>query len=162
MAQQLNEPFFQRSVMNDLQSDQLEPLSRGLEISVNALPLAFRGAELLESDLIEAVRREETYPGPDGKKVMVHIYAGLGSRDSAAADPTAAGWYIFCNGRQVVASEPHTAETIVGRWVRAPLLKPRRAIAPAGPTIRVRIASPQPPIKSADPLRISCRATSSG
>lgn len=94
---QLDQTWFQNSLRFEISQAHRQHLSKGLIIIANSLPVEFSGANLLSSETIKpahlAMRLYEDKPHP----VTVHVFAGLGPNVAREA-----GWYIFCNGRQVL------------------------------------------------------------
>lgn len=89
-------------------------IERGLEISLNGIPVNFRAAELLSSDLLMPAYRSLEFPYPGDQKVSVRIWAGI-IRSEQPRDPRLsreAGWYVFCNGRMILKAD----QTITTGW----------------------------------------------
>jgi hypothetical protein len=74
-------------------------LTSGLQIIVNKNPVLAQPPTLLSSQEISPISSTQTID-IGGKDVKVQIIAGLG-------DPTLtdAGWYVYCNGRQIERAE---------------------------------------------------------
>jgi hypothetical protein len=70
-----------------------------LEIRFNGDALSATNLELLVGNVAPAVETFDHDVG-DGTKVEVRLVAGVGS-----SNPTAAGWYVVCNGRVIIAAD---------------------------------------------------------
>ena len=91
---------FRTELTLELQEAHQEAIANGLSMSMNGIPLDFDPVDLLESDHLAPVSREETFAFPDDQQVRVRVFAGIGD-----SEPQNAGWYIFCNGRLVLGAE---------------------------------------------------------
>lgn len=96
---------FITSVANELEAAHQLSMSRGLAISVNGTPLNARPTELLQSDELKPAYWDWTSSGE--KPVSVQLWTGL-----AESEPSAGGWYVFCNGRMVLEAD----KTITTGW----------------------------------------------
>ncbi len=100
-------------LIQELQREHLYSISRGLEVTVNGVPLGAREAKLLESDDLSTAYWE----GPIGP-VMVRLYAGISEPTRYGTD---GGWYVFCNKRLVLG--PDQTKT-TGWGLKAPIQIP--------------------------------------
>jgi len=96
---------FANRLADSLQSSHEQSMENGLEISVNEIQLKHRLATLLVSDQVRPLKISLNYPlDPDhpdpAKDVTATIYAGISEPNLAAS-----GWYVICNGRQVLRSD---------------------------------------------------------
>lgn len=96
---------FVNRLADSLQTAHEQTMEQGLEISLNTIQLKHKLAHLLVSEKIKPFKREFNYlmdPNkPDPKvDVTATIYAGISDNDLAAS-----GWYIICNGRQVLKAD---------------------------------------------------------
>lgn len=96
---------FINRLVSSLQSSHEQTMERGLEITVNDFQLKHKLATLLSSSQIRPLKIQINYPvdpnNPDPKKdVTATVYAGLHDADLAAS-----GWYVVCNGRQVIKAD---------------------------------------------------------
>jgi len=100
---------FVSKLKREIEAAHQESMYRGLAITLNKVPLAFRANELLHSDgdLRPAYEQIIVKQSEDSQPVTVKVYAGIGS-----SDPVEAGWYIYCNGRLVVESD----QTLTTGW----------------------------------------------
>jgi hypothetical protein len=97
-------------VRSELAAAQQIALENGLAISVNAIPLGFSPARLLESTELAPAHRLLTLNGSSDAPVVVNLYAGLGP-----SEPSDAGWYVYCNGRLVLRAD----KSLVTGWGEA-------------------------------------------
>lgn len=86
-------------LINVLKDSHQESIAAGLQITVNNVPVLARGATLLHSSGLTPLHKEIEID-ISGKKVKVKLFAGVG--EAVLND---AGWYIYCNGRQVERAE---------------------------------------------------------
>lgn len=104
VAAEFKQDRFVRQLVAELQEAHVEPLTKGLIITVNQIPLRVKPLGLLySSSLLPAYRHDVYKVGPEKKDVTVKIYVGIGE-----SKPNEAGWYIFCNGRLILgANQSH-------------------------------------------------------
>lgn len=98
-SRELESNAFQARLMETLRQAHAESLARGLQITVNRLPIQGKSASLLASEELKPIVKNFSLD-IKGKKVDVQIIAGIGD-----AKLTDAGWYIYCNGRQIDRAE---------------------------------------------------------
>jgi hypothetical protein len=91
---------FRNELMIELKEAHQKAISNGLGLSLNGIPVAFNPVDLLESEQLTPVSREEKFDFSDGRQVRVRIFAGVGG-----SEPQEAGWYVFCNGRLVLGAD---------------------------------------------------------
>lgn len=97
---QFGNSTFQNSLARQIEAAQQQYIGRKLSMSVNGRALIAATWELLRGHGIQPSFQEDEVPVPGGGKVRRRIYAGLGSSSSQAA-----GWYVFCNGRMILAAD---------------------------------------------------------
>ncbi|AEM49542.1 ATP-binding protein [Stenotrophomonas maltophilia] len=103
VAAEFGTDLFVQVLVRSLQQAHARSLSNGLDIRVNNFELSHRIATLLQSDEIRPIRIERNFQVEDGdatSAVKLTLYAGIA--DSSLKE---AGWYIICNGRQVVGAD---------------------------------------------------------
>lgn len=98
-SRELESSAFQARLMETLRQAHAESLAKGLQITVNRLPIQGKSASLLASEELKPIVKSFSLD-IKGKKVDVLIIAGVGD-----AKLTDAGWYIYCNGRQIDRAE---------------------------------------------------------
>jgi hypothetical protein len=106
IADFLIDNFFNRLV-ESIQSQNAEPLQKGLKIIINGTPLNPPQAALVRSKSIKPIHVSKTIKQEIiengkkvNKKVEVELYAGIG--EPILLD---AGWYVFCNGRLILKAD---------------------------------------------------------
>jgi Histidine kinase-, DNA gyrase B-, and HSP90-like ATPase len=97
--QQLSGANFGTQLMLNLKQKHSQSLNEGLTITVNGQNIAAEVETLLVSDEIKPIKHSQTIQ-VDKKKVAVRMVVGVGEAKIAKA-----GWYIFCNGRQIEQAE---------------------------------------------------------
>lgn len=78
----------------------------GIEIIVNEKSLVGNNISLVDSDDMKPIKKE--YQDGD---VNVKILSGIAPRIGTKYPPEEAGWYIYCNGRLVVAADKSSLTT---------------------------------------------------
>ncbi len=90
---------FKSRLVKELQEAHIETMQNGLDIKFNEIAIQHHGLVLLNSrHLRPAHIRMAVGSGPS--RMNIRLYAGIGD-----SNPSAAGWYIFCNGRLVLAGD---------------------------------------------------------
>jgi hypothetical protein len=98
-VQQLSSATFGTQLMLTLKHAHTQSLNEGLTITVNGQNVAAEVETLLLSDEIRPIKYSETIQ-VSKKKVKVRMIVGVGEAKLAKA-----GWYVFCNGRQIEQAE---------------------------------------------------------
>jgi hypothetical protein len=104
VAEEFGSESFRTKLIGSLQEAHEQSMDRGLDIRVGNFALRHRMATLLTSADIKPLRIEQNFPVDQARgitaPVKLTLYAGVS--DSKLED---AGWYIICNGRQVVRAD---------------------------------------------------------
>jgi hypothetical protein len=106
IAESFSLDIFKARLATELAEAHIQTTAKGLEISFNGTALQHQNLVLLESQSMKAAHRELAFH-EGTRKIDVRLYAGI-----ADSDPSAAGWYVFCNGRLVLSAD----QTIVTGW----------------------------------------------
>lgn len=100
IAAEFGQDRFIKQLVAQLQEAHVEPLSQGLAMTVNQIPLRVKPIRLMHSTALLPAYRHDVYKvGPEKKSVNVKIYVGI-----SESKPVEAGWYIFCNGRLILGA----------------------------------------------------------
>ncbi len=91
--------FFKQELKKHIQNYVSLGIEKGLKISLNSVNIDSNVIELYNSDSLRPAYEEYSING-----VKIRILAGIGK----TGDPDAAGWYIYCNGRLILASDQST------------------------------------------------------
>ena len=91
--------FFTTRLENMIATSQQHFIRNGLSISVNGKTIISPEWQLQASQQIVPLFQSYTDPGSK-HPLITRLYAGIG-----VASSTLAGWYIFCNGRCILASD---------------------------------------------------------
>lgn len=75
--------------------------SQGLVITVNGVPVGGPALQLLKSDRLEPASQTMVLHEESPSPVSIRIFVGL----DEASSPPDAGWYVYCNGRLVLAAD---------------------------------------------------------
>lgn len=106
VANELSDTSFEKEVIDHVQRRVGLDIVHGLKISVNGKDLVGNNILLIDNEEIKPVKEE--YFEND---VDVKIIAGIAPRDGAKYLPENAGWYIYCNGRLVIAADKTSLTT---------------------------------------------------
>lgn len=98
-VEQLSRTNFGTDLMLTLKHAHTESLNSGLTITVNGQNVGAEVETLLLSDEIRPIKYSQTIQ-VSKKPVEVRMIVGVGSPELAKA-----GWYVFCNGRQIEQAE---------------------------------------------------------
>lgn len=99
VSQELGNAAFQSRLMETIRQAHAESLANGLQVIVNNIPVQGVHALLLSSEDLKPIVKKIILE-IDNKIVNVSIMAGVGE-----AKLIDAGWYIYCNGRQIERAE---------------------------------------------------------
>jgi hypothetical protein len=91
---------FQTRLAKELMEAHLQNMARGLTITLNGVPLQIRPLELLHSDQLKPAYRQLMIGETTESRIEVKMYAGI-----SGSEPSAAGWYVFCNGRLIIGAD---------------------------------------------------------
>ncbi|WP_150099765.1 ATP-binding protein [Maricaulis maris] len=108
-------PDFVKQLIRVISRDYSIHLHRGLQISVNGMPVTGWLIELRESAEFTPMR-DSYVDEVNGEEVFVEILAGMGAPPPDDLEPgerrkdfeQRSGWYVICNGRVVVAADKST------------------------------------------------------
>jgi hypothetical protein len=102
VADEFKTDAFETELVDELQDAHREALDGDIAITINGVELQTQPLTLLDSSKLKPAFVRKTITPPGRKSVKVRLYAGL---SRSRADQDAAGWYIFCNGRMIVAAD---------------------------------------------------------
>lgn len=106
IAVELISQDFEEEVIKHIQRRVGLDIAYGIKISVNEKVLVGNNISLIENDEIKPVKEE--YQDGD---INVKILSGIAPREGKTYPPENAGWYIYCNGRLVVAADKTSLTT---------------------------------------------------
>jgi hypothetical protein len=106
IAESFSLDAFKTRLATELAVAHIDPTTKGLDIVFNGVPLKQQSLLLFESRSLKSAHRRFVFH-QGSERVKVRLYAGI-----AESDPSAAGWYVFCNGRLVLAAD----QDIVTGW----------------------------------------------
>jgi hypothetical protein len=92
---------FETELKNSLESRMQDPISKGLAVTLNQIPVSAEPLQMLADPRLAPAYAKLRYTEKGKKPVTVKLYCGLGKSE----DPEAAGWHIFCNGRLVLEGD---------------------------------------------------------
>ena len=99
---------FEIELKNELQSRLQDPISRGLAVTLNQVPVTAQPLAILADPRLAPAYKKLRYPESGPKPVTVKLYCGLGESEDRAA----AGWHVFCNGRLILEGD----KTAITGW----------------------------------------------
>jgi hypothetical protein len=106
IAESFSLDTFKSRLASELAEAHVESTGRGLDIIFNGVALQHQNLVLLQSSRLKPARENLVFR-ENGARINVRLYAGI-----ADSDPSAAGWYVFCNGRLVLPAD----QTLVTGW----------------------------------------------
>lgn len=106
IAAELGAEEFENEVIEHIQRRVGLDIAYGIAISVNERSLVGNNIELINNDEIKPIKEEYQ----DGE-ISVKILSGIAPREGKNYPPEKAGWYIYCNGRLVVAADKTSLTT---------------------------------------------------
>ncbi len=86
---------------NELQVRLGTPISRGLAVTLNQVPVNAEPLQFLSDSRLAPAYKKLRFPKDGAKTVTVKLYCGLGQSE----EPEAAGWHVFCNGRLILEGD---------------------------------------------------------
>lgn len=106
IAAELNSSEFEKEVIEHIQRRVGLDIAYGIAIIVNDKILVGNNISLIDSEEIKPIKEEYE----DGE-IKVKILSGIAPREGKTYPPEKAGWYIYCNGRLVVAADKTSLTT---------------------------------------------------
>jgi hypothetical protein len=106
IAESFSLDAFKARLATELAVAHIDPTTKGLDIVFNGVPLKQQSLFLVETRSLKSAHRRVVFR-EGSERVQVRLYAGI-----AESDPSAAGWYVFCNGRLVLGAD----QDIVTGW----------------------------------------------
>jgi hypothetical protein len=102
IASEFTSAAFRSDLEQRLQEAHQDAISNGLEVKVGAFTLPADTPSLKASPAIRPGYFTATLNGASRPRAPIHVrlYAGI-----SGSEPKKAGWYVYCNGRQIVAAE---------------------------------------------------------
>jgi len=109
VAKALSNEAFARALARDIRVRHLDPMRRGLAITVNGAAVVPGDLQLKQSEIVSSLSRR--YRDPIGaSELRTRLYVGVGDTERLNA-----GWYVFCNGRCILEAD----QSAVTGWSRA-------------------------------------------
>lgn len=106
IAAELSSPEFEQEVIEHIQRRVGLDIAYGITIIVNEKTLVGNNISLIDNEQMKPIKEE--YKDGD---ISVTILSGIAPRDGKNYPPEKAGWYIYCNGRLVVAADKSSLTT---------------------------------------------------
>lgn len=103
---ELGSDEFEKEVIDHIQRRVGLDIVHGIRITVNGKELMGNNVIMIDNDEIQPVKDEYLH-----EDVEVKIIAGISPREGTKYLPEKAGWYIYCNGRLVVAADKTSLTT---------------------------------------------------
>jgi hypothetical protein len=105
VAEEFGLEAFSTELKNELQARLQDPISRGLAVTLNELPIGAEPMTMLSSQRLAPAFRRFTYSNTGAKPVVVKLYCGLGRSEGRSEEREQAGWHVFCNGRLILEGD---------------------------------------------------------
>lgn len=97
---------FVNSLITKVKRRESFPLSKGLKILINDLSIQHDDEELICDSKMAPYKKTIHYKPNDSQVVTIRIVAGMTKRNREGKwEPDKAGWYIYCNNREVVSAD---------------------------------------------------------
>lgn len=106
IAAELSSAEFEKEVIEHIQRRVGLDIAYGIVIIVNDKTLVGNNISLIDNEEIKPIKEEYE----DGE-IKVKILSGIAPREGKNYPPEKAGWYIYCNGRLVVAADKTSLTT---------------------------------------------------
>lgn len=105
IADEFGSKIFETRLIEALQAAHEQSVNQGLTIDINLHRIADKSTTLLVSELIKPIKVEKAYEvaerlAGESTPVKATIYAGI-----AESSLDNAGWYVVCNGRQILQAD---------------------------------------------------------
>lgn len=106
VATSLKSNVFVNSLISKVRRRESYPISNGLKITINGVEIQNDEEELICDSKMAPYRKTLLYKPNDTQMVTVRIVAGMTKRNKDGRwEPDKAGWYIYCNNREVVSAD---------------------------------------------------------
>lgn len=96
---------FVSSLKAELQSKLQDPITRGLYVTLNSLPVSAEPMTILSSDALAPASVTREYKATGKKPVTVKLFCGIGRSTSKRDERVEAGWNVYCNGRLILEGD---------------------------------------------------------
>jgi hypothetical protein len=106
IAESFSLEAFRARLAIELAEAHAQNTAKGLGIAFNGTALHHHKLVLLQSERLKPAHRRSIFRA-EKRRIDVRLYAGI-----SESDPSAAGWYVFCNGRLVLSAD----QTNVTGW----------------------------------------------
>ena len=106
IAAELSSAEFEKEVIEHIQRRVGLDIAYGIVIIVNDKTLVGNNISLIDNEEIKPIKEEYEDEG-----IRVKILSGIAPREGRNYPPEKAGWYIYCNGRLVVAADKTSLTT---------------------------------------------------
>ncbi len=100
VAEDFSSENFIRRFTIDLAGDHQDAILRGLQLTVNGIPLTAAPSAILQSPNLRPAHVRAVFDRDSAEPIFVNLYAGVGPR--AKGQPSDAGWNVYCNQRLVL------------------------------------------------------------
>lgn len=100
ISSEFSSTSFRSELERRLQAAHQNAIERGVEIKVGSYRLPEKAITLKTSPKIKPGHYTTSLNGTGEDPIKLRLFAGI-----ANSEPKSAGWYIYCNGRQIVAAD---------------------------------------------------------
>lgn len=107
VANSFNSNVFINSLITKVRRRESYPIGKGLKITINDLPIQQDNVELICDSKMAPYVKTITYKTDNAQEVVIRIVAGITKRNESSGqwEPDKAGWYIYCNNREIVSAD---------------------------------------------------------
>lgn len=106
IATELSNSEFKKEVIEHIQRRVGQDIVNGMSIKINGDSLVGDNVLLIDNEELKPIKEEYKDDG-----ITVRILSGIAPRDGKNYPPEKAGWYIYCNGRLIVAADKTSLTT---------------------------------------------------
>lgn len=95
---------FEIQLRDELQARLQDPISRGLTVSLNGIPVTASPMTILSSDQLLPAYMPLSF-GKDDKAVTIKLFCGVSRSRLKIEERAQAGWHVYCNGRLILEAD---------------------------------------------------------
>lgn len=106
VANSLKSNIFVNSLVAKVRRRESYPISKGLKITINGLTIQHDEVAMICDSDLAPYKKTLIYKPNETQVVTIRVVAGMTKHNSEGRwEPDKAGWYIYCNNREVVSAD---------------------------------------------------------
>lgn len=106
VANSMKSNIFVNSLIAKVRRRESYPISRGLKITINGFTIEHDEIAMICDSNMAPYKKTLFYKPNDTQVVTIRVVAGMTKRNNEGKwEPDKAGWYIYCNNREVVSAD---------------------------------------------------------